>query len=152
MSERIFESQSSPEKQPRPMYDICDNCEERYEITKENAAVCAYSKQHECDWIYCICPHCDNRTKIYIGGTDWLDNSRLAGLSILEDESYAEDNIYNQWLEAKGIELAKTYQLTNRHEKLIGQFATVLAETPDEYLYDLIVDNGYDKPLPQRWI
>ena len=73
-------------------------------------------------------------------------------IEVFDDEPYADDNAYSDWLDVKGIELPKTYELTDRHEKLIGAFATALATIPDEYLYDLIVDDGYDKPYPQRWI
>ena len=142
---------NNPEKQARPIFDDCSNCEQRYQITNENSAGRLYRKQPECNYLLCVCPNCKNKTRIFCNETT-LEMAALNDIHVFDDEDWADDNIYSDWLDLKGIELPQTYELTHRHEQLIGRFAKALAETPDEYLYDLIVDEGYGKPHNQRWI
>lgn len=146
----MSEQEQTPEKLPKPrLFDDCSNCEQRYELTEDNSVVFNYTRQPECNFIYCACPNCDNRTRIFINPHS-LEQARVAGIHI-EDEEWASEQVYDDWCELKGIVLPETYQISDRHEKLIGQFGLTLANTPDEHLYDLIVDDGYSKPHPPRW-
>lgn len=146
----MSEKQSSPEQQPKPLYDNCGNCEQDYELTSENSIVQLYSKQTECSFLFCICPNCSYKTRIYINPYT-VTRAQELGIEVVDSEPYAPQPIYDEWCEVKGIELPKTYELTNRHEQIIGKFATALASTPDEHLYDLITDTGYNQPYPLRW-
>lgn len=149
----MSEIQKNPETNPapKPIFDDCSGCDQRYQLTAMTANGVIYPKQPECSYLMCRCPNCGYKTQIFCNETT-IEMAALNGIDIEGDEMYAPDDIYKSWLEVKGIELVETYQLTARHEKLIGQFATSLANTPDEYLYDLITDDGYGRPHPLRWV
>lgn len=151
MSEQIPNQSPEHERQARPIYDDCSNCEQRYQLTPDNTAGRIYPKQAECSYLLCVCPNCNNKTRIFCNDVTF-EVAALNDIHIFDDEPFADDNVYSDWLELKGIELPKSYELTDRHEKMIGAFATALATVPDEHLYDLITDEGYNQPYPQRWI
>ena len=144
------QNQNPEKKKPAPMYDDCSRCETRYRLTPDNSALYLYTKQPECTFLYCVCPKCDFRTRIFVG-EETTQQSVDNGLRVFA-EDYAGESVYSDWIELKGIELPKTYELTNRHEALIHKMGEILLNTPDEHLYDLITDTGYGKPHPLKWI
>lgn len=145
--------ENAPEKEPQiqPIFDDCSNCDKRYQLTAMNSAGRLYPKQPDCSYLLCVCPNCKYRTRIFCNETT-LEMAALNGIEVYDDEPYAEPEIYTSWLDVKGIELPQTYELTDRHERLIGQFATTLANCPDGLLYDLITDDNQGRPHPQRWV
>lgn len=154
MSEITPNQTPSPENhKPQPIYDTCitEGCGKKYELTNENTAGRIYPGQPECNYLYCICPHCSGRTRIFAVDAT-LEQAAINGIEIFDDEKYAEPEIYDAWCRAAGIELIATHELTHRLEHVMGKAAFVLNNTPDEYLYDLITDTGYDQPYPQKWI
>lgn len=150
MSEQI---QPSPEerKQPTPLYDDCSKCEKRYQITKENSGGMYFTKQPECSYLLCRCPNCGNNTRIFCN-EHVIQIAQENDIYIMDSEPYADDNIYSDWLELMGIELPKTYELTDRHEALIEKFGQTVMNMPADLLYDEITDMNQPKPHPQRWI
>lgn len=142
---------NNPEKQkPTPLYDDCGECEQRYQLTNENSAAYHYGKQSECDFMLCVCPHCSGRTRIFIG-PETLAEARNNDITVLETEDYADQNIYLTWCGLMGIELPKSYELTNRHEAIIRKFGETLLNIPDDLLMDGF-ESDHEKPYPQKWI
>lgn len=141
----------NPEKKQPPLWDNCDNCSTDYELTPKNTAARLYPKQEECSYLFCVCPNCNFRTRIFCG-PETLEQAATLGIEIHADEMYAEPDIYHSWLDLNGIELPKTYELTNRHEAIVRRFGEIILSAPNEHLYDLITDTGYNKPHPQKWI
>ena len=142
----------NPEKQqePTPLFDDCLNCEKRYQITKENSGGMYFPKQPECSYLLCCCPNCGNKTRIF-SSQHVMDLAVENGIYIMDEQPYADENIYSDWLELMGIELPKTYELTPRHEEIIRKFGETLLNMPDDLLYDCITDEG-DTPYPMRWV
>lgn len=149
----MAELEPTPEREVRPLSQTClnDECQTEFQLTGENTRGFYYEKQVECSNIVCGCPNCGLKMRLHCS-EDYLKQVIENGIYVDMDELYAPDHVYEGWLGVKGIELVETYQLTDRHEKLIGQFATALANAPDEHLYDLITDDGYNQPYPRRWI
>lgn len=149
----MSEQAPNPEehKEPTPLFDDCSNCEKRYQLTPANSAVYHYNKQSECDFLFAVCPHCKQQQRMFCG-QDVINLARENGLKVVEDEDYADQNIYRSWLEVNEITLPETYELTDRHEELIRKFGETMLNMPDDLLYDEITDFNQPKPHPQRWI
>lgn len=150
----MSEIQRSPETndQPAPLFDDCitEGCGTRYQLTPQNTAGRIYPGQRDCNYLLCVCPGCNGKTRIF-AVDNTLEQAALNGIEIFDDEPYAEPEIYDAWCRAAGIELPKTYELTDRHEALIGKFALTMANMPDDLLYDeLTSDHG--RPHPTRWV
>lgn len=144
-------SEHAPEKEPVPMFDDCMHCEQRYQITADNAAIYHYNKQSECDFLFCVCPNCSGQSRIFCS-PETVEVGKQNGLKIVAEEDYADQNIYRSWLELNDIVLPPTYELTDRHEALIKKFGETMLAMPDDLLYDEITDFNHPKPHPQRWV
>lgn len=148
MSERL-ENDNTPEKKQVPLTDDCDGCEKRYALTDRNAYLFHYSDQDELDHLYCVCPNCNYRCRMFINEATFqtaVDNG--IGLSV---EKYAPDHIHAMWLELNGYTPPATYELTDRHEALIHRFGEAIVAMPPELFWDNI-EAETDKPYPLRWI
>ncbi len=146
----MSEHEPSPERKIQPLFDDCMNCDARYQLNPENAGARHYPGQAECDYIICKCPNCKYITRIFVGAESMQD-ARDNGLTVHEDEKYAEPDIYDRWCQVNGIELPKTYELTDRHEAIIRKFGENLLAVPDDIFWDNIeADPG--KPYPLKWI
>lgn len=142
-------SEYEREPSPEPLFDTCDNCEKKYQITNKNALAYHFDKQPECDFIVCACPNCKQPVRIYIG-SDSLEQARTNEIDI-EVQTYADDETYELWCGLNGIELPKTYKLTDRHEALIHKFGETLLNIPDSLFWDNI-EGDTGKPFTQRWV
>lgn len=145
--------QSSPENSPerkRRLTDNCDTCKKDYELTPNNSFLFHYAGQDECDNMLCKCPHCKAQIRIFIGEDTFMaaiDN----GIEPICDDRNAPEDIYSRWCRLMGIELPKTYELTDRHEATIRKFGENLLAIPDEVFWDNI-EAETDRPFPQKWI
>lgn len=139
----------NPEEELPPIYEQCPNCDQEYAHAEDNTKLFLFDKQPECNYVACRCPECRD-TAIYLIDLSWAASVIKRGVPV-KAEDYASDDVYDMWLRYKGIELPKTHELTPRHEKIIGSFATTLANCPDELLYGFITDDNKDLPYPQRW-
>ena len=145
-----------PEKweAPQPWKAKCNNEEcpvDEYELNGNNAAMGHYEDKTECNFIYSVCPRCSHRLRVYVEGLD-PEEANKRGLQIVDDEAYPDDNIFEEWLGAKGYEVPKTYELTDRHEKAIAGLADVLKNIPDDLLMGVMSDPAPPQTMPQRWI
>ena len=147
----MSEREPSPE-QPKPLYDNCNGCNQDYYLTSDNAVVFNHARQPECNFIYCACPKCNFRTRIFIG-TETVEQARALGIHV-EDEEWASDHVYDEWCDLKGIVLPEVTELTDRQEKLVRHLgATInnmLATAPDLF-WDIMNDPHNDRPYPNRW-
>jgi hypothetical protein len=145
----MSEQASSPE-QRKPLHDNCNSCSEDYDLTPETAELHLHKVNPDCDHLLMRCPHCGTKTALFGINEDTIQRAVDSGIDP-EYHKYPNDSLLNLRLGYLGIELVQPVALTPRHEKLISQFEEVLTTTPDEHLYELIVDDGYNRPYPQRW-
>lgn len=144
-------SEYEKESQPRPMFDDCGNCEFRYQMKPENSAVYKYAKQPECNFLFCVCPNCKTPSRIFIPDEDTLNEARANGLHVIEDEDYADQDIYESWFEAEGLVAPKEFELTDRQETIMRKFGDALMQIPDSLFWDNIeAETG--KPYTNRWV
>ncbi len=152
MSEQAPSGGNTPEKKRKevPLTDDCSRCEKIYPLTADNAYLFHYSNEKESkDNLYCVCPHCDYRTRIFIGEETFktaVDNG--IGLGV---EKYAPEGAYDDWYELRGFVKPDTYELTDRHEAIIRKFGETILAIPDDLFWDTIEDDT-QKPYPQKWI
>lgn len=153
MSEQAPQSnpENSPEKKQKevPLTDDCSKCNKRYALTKENTYMFHYTNDEGKDNLYCVCPNCDHRTRIFIREETFeaaVNNG--IGLGV---EKYAPEGVYNDWSQLQGIVPPETYELTNRHEAIIRKFGETILAIPDDMFWDNIEDDT-QKPYPQKWI
>lgn len=146
----MSEMNHEKEKKIPPLYDDCSGCKERYQITANNSAAYHYEKQSECDFLLCVCPNCNFKTRIFIN-EHTMGIVRDNAIPVLEHEPYADENIYSDWLELNEIELPNTYELTDRHEETVRKFGETLINMPNELFWDNI-EAEQPRPYPERWI
>lgn len=146
----MSEKQNSPEQQPKPLHDNCNGCNEDYDLTPETAELHLHKVNPDCDHLLMSCPHCGTKTALFGINEDTIQRAIDTGIDP-EFHKYPNDSLLKMRLGYLGIELVRPVELSPRHEKLIDQFETVIETTPDEHLYDLVVDLGYNQPYPQRW-
>lgn len=144
-----MERPNSPEKKTPKLYDNCMSCESRYELTEDNTMAQTFARQPECNYLYCVCPHCNFRTKLFCDESS-LQHAEAKGIYILERD-YADETTYQEWVKVKGIELPKEYELTDRHEKIIKGFGETLRNMPDDFFWDNI-EEPTERPYPNTWI
>lgn len=125
------------EKEPKPLFDDCSNCDERYFLTEENCVLNRFIKQPDCNYIFCICPHCMCQTRIFVG-EDTTERYIALGLVYVEEE-YADEATYETWLDLMEIKLIKPRELTQRQEKMIGFWAYLLANDRFDVFNDDII-------------
>lgn len=136
------------DKKPKFLTDNCDGCQTDYKITPDNGKIVHHAEQPECDYIICSCPNCNYRTMIFINDTTFEHGVRT-GLD-LEVNKYADENTYKWWTEVKGIQLVKTYELTDRHEAIIRKFGENILAIPDDVFWDNIEAES-SRPYPEMW-
>lgn len=144
-------SERSPEQQPKKevLTDTCDGCGVKYRLTKQNAEGRHYEGQQDCDYILCSCPKCSFRTRIFVS-QHVMKLAIEAGITVVDEEPYADEETYQGWLRVNNIELPKSYELTDRHEAIIHKFGEAVLNMPDQLLYDGFHDET-DRPYPNRW-
>lgn len=146
----MSEKQNSPERQPKPLHNNCNQCGEDYALTPETAEMHLHKVNPDCDHMLMHCPHCGSKTALFGLSEDTIQRAIDSGIDP-EFHKYPNDSLLALRLGYLGIELVKPHDLSPRHEQLIERFGQVLETTPDEHLYDVITDTGYDKPYPQKW-
>ena len=148
----MSEQEQSPESQERlpRLYDNCDKCEEDYDLTPDNTTIHLHEVNPDCNFMTMTCDHCSSGWLLWHPRSEVVENAVNHGI-VPERHRYPSENILNRRLEFLNVELVKPVEITQRHEKLIGSFATTLANCPDELLYDFITDENTNKPYPPRW-
>jgi len=150
MSEQI---RHNPEQELPQWSDTCSRCEQEYPLTPQNTLYVYFEKQEECSYLVCKCTHCGSNTMIFDESIS--PNDALARDIMVDDaDRHAPDEIYKSWLQVKGIELPQSYEITDRHEKLVTKFGenmnALLDNAPDIFWGEMNEPNSF-RPYPQRW-
>jgi hypothetical protein len=143
-----FDEEKFPKAEP--ITDKCDGCGVGYYITSFNGLIYHFEGQPECDYLFCACPECNYRTRIYVNQRT-IDNARCLGIPEDNKDKYPDEGIYREWCAVVGIELPSTYELTPRHEETIRKFGDALLTIPDELFWDGI-ESEHGRPFPETWI
>lgn len=138
-----------PNKKPKPMFDDCNHCSKKYQITAINAKLHLFEKQPDCNFIYCTCSHCQGTTKMFID--DYTVEQGIGNGLPVSLEDYADDTTYKQWLQVKGIELVQPRDITDRHERAIAALGQTLRSIPSDMFWEEMNSPHDYKPYPQRW-
>jgi hypothetical protein len=150
----MSEKPSNPEKKkPQPLFDDCNHCGKKYQLTAVNTILNIYDKQPDCNNVVCKCKHCNQFTKMFINDTLW-EQAYLNGIPEAEQQDYADDTTYQQMLVVRGIELVEPVEITDRHEKLVAGLGktlqTMFPAHADVFWDEMNSPNTY-RPYPTRW-
>ena len=133
-----------------PLTDNCDGCGTDYYITSFNGLIYHFEGQPDCDYLFCACPECNYRTRIYINQTT-VENARALGIPEDNTNRYAPDMIYREWCDVRDVKLPPVYELTPRHEETITRFGQSILNMPDDLLNEGWGDDT-SRPYPERWV
>lgn len=130
------------EKEPKKekLFDDCSNCEQRYKLTEKTCGVMVYTKQPECTYALCVCPHCSFCTRIFLQPESV--QKLLKNDVPFEVQDYADENIYSDWCEVMGIELLVPHEITPRQEKRVEWLGYLLTHdllTVEDFENDCVV-------------
>ncbi len=141
------------EERAEPLTDNCSGCNETYELTTNNSRIYTFDDHPECGFIYAVCPCCDYRTRIHLD-SESIQSARNTGLGeTITPETPPQ--IYQGWLDMKGIKLVETHELTPRLEETVRKFGStvnaILDQDPELFWQEM---NDPERPhtMPERWI
>jgi hypothetical protein len=126
-------SEQEPNREQH-LVDCCDNCGQDYDLTPNNTALRKFNKKPECNYLYAVHTECNQHTIIFVGD-ETTEVALVAGIPFVEDD-YPEEEEYERWLEANGIELIKEQEISPRQENFIKYFGYLLKNN----LFDPVKD------------
>ena len=154
----------------------CDRCHVDYDATGTNAAAHLFLKDSRCNHIEACCSHCGNKEVIFLGPKQISSIITQEGIvPTVEAEAAAPLRVRAEkaWAAAEEKHAAEPepvsppappahatpapggvlerYELTQRHEDLLGAFGDTLSNIPDELLWDEL-RSDHDRKHPDRWI
>ena len=158
------------------MQFTCDRCHADYDATGTNAAAHLFLKDSRCNHIEARCTHCSNKEVIFLGPKQISLIINQEGIApTVESEATATLRVRAEkaWAAAEEKHLGEPepmtpatpavhstptsgdvlerYELTQRHEDLLGAFGDTLTNIPDELLWDEL-RSEHDRKHPDRWI
>lgn len=156
------------------MQFTCDRCHGDYDATALNAAAYLFLKDSRCNHIEAHCSHCGNKEVIFLGPRQISSVIQDHGVSpSVEAEAGARLRVRAEkaWAAAEEKDGAESitstapaaqpaprhrdvldrYELTQRHEDLLGVFGDTLSNIPDDLLWDEL-RSDHDRRHPDRWI
>src|SRR6476620_4057058 len=98
MSE-LLNNGNTPEKKQVPLTDDCDNCNKKYPLTSENTHIFHYSDQDVMDNLFCVCPHCSYKTRIFVGHQT-VEAAVNNGIGMTVEKN-APEGVYSDWIQLK---------------------------------------------------
>ena len=159
----------------------CDRCHGDYEAAAGSTVAYLYLKDSRCNHIEAHCSHCGNREVIFLGprqitviireakvGTT-VEPEATASLRVRAEKAWAaaEEKDGGEQPEpapptpsgqaaqatqaSPSGDVLQRYELTRRHEELLGTFGRTLTNMPDELLWDEL-HGEHDRKHPDRWI
>ena len=154
----------------------CDRCHVDYDATGTNAAAHLFLKDSRCNHIEARCSHCGNKEVIFLGPrqissiitqediTPTVDAEATAPLRVRAEKAWAAAEEKHA-AEPEPVsppsppahatpapgDVLEAYELTQRHEDLLGAFGDTLSNIPDELLWDEL-RSEHDRKHPDRWI
>ncbi len=158
------------------MQFTCDHCHGDYDAKATNATAHLFLKDSRCNHIETHCTHCGNKEVIFLGPKQISGVIADEGVQPhVEPEAGARLRVRAEkaWAAAEEKDLAEQselvtpaptahtmpvtgdvlerYELTQRHEELLGAFGDTLTNIPDELLWDEL-GSEHDRRHPDRWI
>ena len=160
------------------MQFTCDHCHGDYDAKATNATAHLFLKDSRCNHIETHCTHCANKEVIFLGARQisaiirdeqvppTVEPDAPAQLRVRAEKAWAaaEDKEPTPPAEAVGpaattrhgsqagtAEALQQYELTRRHEDLLGTFGTTLSNIPDDLLWDEL-RSDHDRRHPDRWV
>ena len=153
----------------------CDRCQGDYDATATNATAHLFLKDSRCNHIEAHCSHCSNKEVIFLGPrqissvitvdgvTPTVEAEATARLRVRAEKAWAAAEEKDAAEQAAVPPAAPTvhatpangdvlerYELTQRHEELLGAFGDTLTNIPDELLWDEL-RGEHDRKHPDRW-
>ena len=156
----------------------CDRCHSDYDATARNATAHLFLRDSRCNHIETSCTHCGNREVIFLGARQisaimrdenvapTVEPEATPRLRVRAEKAWAaaEDSALSAETDAAGptpasrntapagqADVLQRYELTQRHEDLLGSFGTTLSNIPDDLLWDEL-RGDHDRRHPDRWI
>lgn len=161
------------------MQFTCDRCHGEYDATARNATAYLFLRDSRCNHIETSCSNCSNREVIFLGARQISAIIREDGVgTTIEPEATARLRVRAEkaWAAAEEKEVSDgeaeavpppvaprhgvpsgqsdvlhRYELTQRHEDLLGSFGDTLTNIPDDLLWDEL-ESDHDRRHPDRWI
>ena len=155
------------------MQFTCDHCQGDYDAAGSNATAHLFLKDSRCNHIEAHCSHCGNKEVIFLGPRQIaliirevrvvtvVEAEAVSGLRVRAEKAWAaaEEQEVGQQPEAvtpaptgsTSGDVLQRYELTQRHEELLGTFGQTLSNIPDELLWDEL-HGDHDRKYPDRWI
>ena len=156
----------------------CDRCNSDYDATAHNAAAHLFLRDNRCNHIETSCSKCGNKEVIFLGPrqiatiirddnvTPSVEPEATPQLRVRAEKAWAaaEDKDVPVEPESAGPatptmhsmpagtgDVLQRYELTARHEDLLGSFGDTLNNIPDDLLWDEL-QGDHDRKHPDRWI
>ena len=159
----------------------CDRCHGDYEATARSTSAYLFLRDSRCNHIEAHCSHCGTKEVIFLGPrqmaaiitdqgvTPTVEAEAGSRLRVRAEKAWAaaeeKDTLAQpaQLEEVGGTgagvhavppgagDVLERYELTQRHEELLGSFGTTLSNIPDDLLWDEL-HGDHDRKHPDRWI
>ena len=155
----------------------CDRCHRDYEATARTTVAHLYLKDSRCNHIEARCSHCDNKEVIFLGPrqitatirdaqvTPTVEAEATPGLRVRAEKAWAAAEEKDAGEQAEAVtpatpathtgsaagDVLQRYELTKRHEELLGAFGETLRNIPDDLLWEEL-HGDHDRRHPDRWI
>lgn len=129
-------------------YD-CSNCSKKVVLTAKNTVHCVFTRQHQFNHLLVQCG-CGTRTRYWSDAAEQA-KAALMGCRVFLDE-WADDNVVAGWYEIKGIKPLEPVALTPRLEEEVTKLGEVLANCPDELLWETLTAPAPPSSMPATWV
>lgn len=130
----------------------CSNCTQQHTLLPQFAVVHAYWSQPWFNWVEWSCPTCNNSNKQFMGADYGDISAELTETNVpFLIEQYAPDETQEKWIKLYEMPLVKTHTLTRRHDQEATKLGDFLDRTPDEWIWELILEPEPKRELPERW-
>ena len=153
----------------------CDRCQGDYDATGDNATAHLFLKDSRCNHIVALCTHCGHKEVIFLGPkqisaiiTDeavppTVEAEATARLRVRAEKAWAAAEEKDAEIEPAtpaspaahktptSGDVLERYELTQRHEELLGAFGDTLSNIPDDLLWDEL-RSDHDRRHPDRWV
>lgn len=161
------------------MQFTCDRCHGQYDATARSSTAHLFLRDNRCNHIEAHCSHCGAKEVIFLGPRQiaaiisdqqvppTVEAEASAPLRVRAEKAWAAAEEQDSAEHADEVgpagstsslavppaagDVLQRYELTRRHEELLGTFGDTLTNIPDELLWDEL-RSDHDRRHPDRWI
>lgn len=135
-----------------PAGNVCDNCNFKYELAPENTVIYFFECQPWFSFGAAICPACGVQAKLFFRDCydDYMEQFILQDFGFVT-EDFAPFETVTSFERVYSVHEIPTVEINKRHELELQNLHTVLANVPDEILFDLFTDPMPPKSRPDSW-